>query len=141
MLIEDAHHLDSTSAELFDLIVDRIQRLPILLIAASRPEGAIRWNGLQYTTLLTLKRLSRSQADSIVTALTAGKRLPAVVVDQILSKTEGMPLFVEELTKAVLDSGLFREGGGELVLTAPLVPLAFPATLHDSLMARLDHLA
>ena len=141
MLLEDAHYLDPTSAELFDQVVDRIQRLPIMLIAASRPEGAVRWNGLPHATFLSLNRLSRAQAASIIAAMTGGKQLPATVLDQVLSKTEGVPLFVEELTKVVLESGLLQERGGELVLAGPLPPLAVPATLHDSLMARLDRLA
>ncbi|TJV67871.1 MAG: adenylate cyclase, partial [Mesorhizobium sp.] len=73
--------------------------------------------------------------------MTGGKQLPATVLDQVLSKTEGVPLFVEELTKVVLESGLLEERDGELVLAGPLPPFAVPATLHDSLMARLDRLA
>jgi class 3 adenylate cyclase/predicted ATPase len=141
MLLEDAHYLDSTSAELFDQIASRIQHLPVMLIATSRPEGAVRWNGLSHATYLTLNRLSRGQAASIIEAMTGGKRLPATVLDQVLSKTEGVPLFVEELTKVVLESGLLQERDGDLVLAGPLPPLAVPATLHDSLMARLDRLA
>jgi predicted ATPase len=99
MLLEDAHFLDPTSAELFDQIAARIQQLPVLLIATSRPEGAVRWSGLPHATFLTLNRLSRAQAASIIAAMTGGKQLPAAVLDQILSKTEGVPLFVEELTK------------------------------------------
>ncbi|PDT39642.1 MULTISPECIES: adenylate/guanylate cyclase domain-containing protein [Sinorhizobium] len=140
MLLEDAHFLDPTSAELFDQIAGRIQRLPVMLIATSRPEGAARWSGLPHATFLTLNRLSRAQAASIIAAMTGGKQLPAEVLDQILSKTEGVPLFVEELTKVVLESGLLEVRDGELVLAGPLPPLAVPATLHDSLMARLDRL-
>lgn len=141
MLLEDAHHLDPTSAELFDMIVDQLQRLPIMLIATSRLEGTVRWNGLPHATLLTLNRLSRAQAASIIAAMTGGKRLPTPLIKQILSKTEGVPLFVEELTKVMLESGLLMESGENLELTGPLPPLAVPATLHDSLMARLDRLA
>ncbi|CAH2405050.1 adenylate/guanylate cyclase domain-containing protein [Mesorhizobium ventifaucium] len=140
MLLEDAHFLDPTSAELFDQIAGRIQQLPVLLIATSRPEGAVRWSGLPHATFLTLNRLSRAQAASIIAAMTGGKQLPAAVLDQVLSKTEGVPLFVEELTKVVLESGLLQMRDGELVLAGPLPPLAVPATLHDSLMARLDRL-
>ncbi|TIP71134.1 MAG: adenylate cyclase [Mesorhizobium sp.] len=141
MQLEDAHYLDPMSAELFDQIAGRIQHLPIMLIATSRPEGAVRWAGLPHATFLTLNRLSRSQAASIIAAMTGGKQLPATVLDQVLSKTEGVPLFVEELTKVVLESGLLEERDGELVLAGPLPPFAVPATLHDSLMARLDRLA
>ncbi|MEZ2128700.1 MULTISPECIES: adenylate/guanylate cyclase domain-containing protein [unclassified Sinorhizobium] len=141
MLLEDAHHLDPTSAELFDQIASLIQRLPIMLVATSRPDGTVRWNGLPHATILPLNPLSRAQTTSIVVSMTGGKQLPEVVLDQILSKTEGVPLFVEELTKVVLESGLVLERDGELVLAGPLPPLAVPATLHDSLMARLDRLA
>lgn len=141
MLLEDAHHLDPTSAELFDAVVDRIQRLPIMLVAASRPEGPVRWNGLPHAALLTLNRLSRAQAGSIIAAMTGGRQLPGAVLDQVLSKTEGVPLFVEELTKVVLESGLLRDSGEDFELAGPLPPFAVPATLHDSLMARLDRLA
>ncbi len=141
MLLEDAHHLDPVSAELFDVIVDRMQRLPIMLVATSRPEGILRWNGFPHATVLTLNRLSRAQAASIITVMTGGKQLPSSVLDQILSKTEGVPLFIEELTKVILESGLLSESGDDYKLSGPLPPLAVPATLHDSLMARLDRLA
>ena len=141
MLLEDAHYLDPVSAELFDIIVDRMHRLPIMLVATYRPEGKARWNGLPHATLVTLNRLSRAQAASIITVMTGGKRLPSPVLDQILSKTEGVPLFIEELTKVVLESGILSEGGEDYKLSGPLPPLAVPATLHDSLMARLDRLA
>ncbi|MFU0505720.1 ATP-binding protein [Pseudaminobacter sp. NGMCC 1.201702] len=141
MLLEDAHHLDPTSAELFDRIVDQAQQLPIMLIATQRLEGMVRWNGRPHATLLTLNRLSRAQAAAIIAGMTGGKRLPASLLEQILSKTEGIPLFVEELTKVMLESGLLTERGEALQLTGPLPPLAVPATLHDSLMARLDRLA
>ncbi len=141
MLLEDAHHLDPTSAELFDAVVDRIRRLPIMLVATYRPEGTARWSGLPHVTTLTLNRLSRAQAASIIGGLTGGKRLPTSVLEQILAKTEGVPLFVEELTKVMLESGLLSEHGDNFKLSGPLPPRAVPATLHDSLMARLDRLA
>ena len=134
MLLEDAHYLDPTSAELFDQVVDRIQRLPILLIAASRPEGAVRWNGLPHATFLSLNRLSRAQAASIIGAMTGGKQLPAALLDQILSKTEGVPLFVEELTKVVLESGLLRESAGPAYSGRPTASArrpCHPARLSD----------
>ncbi|WP_192923170.1 adenylate/guanylate cyclase domain-containing protein [Sinorhizobium meliloti] len=140
MLLEDTHFLDPTSAELFDQIAARIQILPVLLVATSRPEGAPRWSGLPHATFLTLNRLSRAQAASMIAAMTGGKQLPTAVLDQVLSKTEGVPLFVEELTKVVLESGMLQMRDGQLVLAGPLPPLAVPATLHDSLMARLDRL-
>jgi class 3 adenylate cyclase/predicted ATPase len=141
MLLEDTHWLDPTSAELFDQIAERIQRMPVMLVATSRPEALARWNGFPHATLLTLNRLGRAQAVSIIDGMTAGRQLPTAVLDQILTKTEGVPLFVEELTKVVLESGLLLEGADGLVPVGPLPPFAIPATLHDSLMARLDRLA
>jgi class 3 adenylate cyclase/predicted ATPase len=141
MLLEDAHWLDPTSAELFDQAVERIQRLPVMLVATSRPEAPARWHGFPHATLLTLNRLGRAQAVAIIDSMTMGRQLPAPVLDQILTKTEGVPLFVEELTKVVLESGLLQEGEDRLVPVGPLAPFTIPATLHDSLMARLDRLA
>src|SRR5207249_8333383 len=92
-------------------------------------------------TPLTLSRLPRPQATQMTVQVTGGKALPSEVVEQIVTKTDGVPLFVEELTKMVLESGLLRAGEDHYELTGPLLPLAIPATLHDSLMARLDRLA
>jgi class 3 adenylate cyclase/predicted ATPase len=141
MLLEDAHLLDPTSTELFDLVVERITHLPVMLVAASRPDGAARWSGHAHATLLTLNRLDRTQAASVINGMTGGRRLPSSVFEQILEKTDGVPLFVEELTKVVLESGLLREKEGGFALTGPLAPFSIPATLQDSLMARLDRLA
>jgi class 3 adenylate cyclase/tetratricopeptide (TPR) repeat protein len=141
VVLEDAHWLDPTSRELFDQIVERLQRLPVLLIATFRPEMSPPWTGFPHVTLLTLNRLAQPQARSLVERVTGGKALPPEVLEQILARTEGVPLFTEELTKAVLESGLLRVVGDHYVLDGPLPSLAIPATLHDSLMARLDRLA
>jgi class 3 adenylate cyclase/tetratricopeptide (TPR) repeat protein len=141
MVLEDVHWIDPTSRELFDQIVERLQRLPVLLIATFRPELSPPWTGFPHVTLLTLNRLAQAQARSLVERVTGGKPLPTEVLEQILARTEGVPLFTEELTKAVLESGLLRDTGDRYVLDGPLPPLAIPATLHDSLMARLDRLA
>ena len=140
MLLEDTHWLDPTSRELMDQIVDRVQRLPIMLIVTSRPQLSPPWVGLPQVTLLTLNRLPQEQIQSLIRRVTGGKALPAEVIEQILTRTEGVPLFTEELTKAVLESGILRETETEFVLESPLELLAIPATLHDSLMARLDRL-
>ena len=141
VVLEDAHWLDPTSRELFDQIVERLQRLPVLLIATFRPELPPPWIGFPHVTLLTLNRLAEAQARSLVERVASGKALPAEVLEQILARTEGVPLFTEELTKAVLESGLLMDAGDRYVLNGPLPPLAIPATLHNSLMARLDRLA
>jgi tetratricopeptide (TPR) repeat protein len=141
IVLEDAHWLDPTSRELFDQIVDRLQRLPVLLVVTFRPELSPPWIGFPHVTLLTLNRLAKAQARSLVERVAGGKALPSEVLEQILTRTEGVPLFTEELTKTVLELGFLGDAGDRYVLAAPLPPLAIPATLHDSLMARLDRLA
>jgi class 3 adenylate cyclase/predicted ATPase len=141
MALEDAHWLDPTSRELFDQIVDRLQRLPVLLVATFRLELSPPWIGFPHVTLLTLNRLPHAQVVALVSRITEGKALPAEVLDQILARTEGVPLFTEEITKAVIESGILRTTGDRYVLAGPLPSLAIPATLHDSLMARLDRVA
>jgi class 3 adenylate cyclase/tetratricopeptide (TPR) repeat protein len=141
IVLEDAHWLDPTSRELFDHIVDRLQRLPVLLVVTFRSELSPPWIGLPHVTLFTLNRLAKAQARSLIERVTGGKALPSEVLEQILARTEGVPLFAEELTKTVLESGFLGDAGDRYVLTRPLPPLAIPATLHDSLMARLDRLA
>jgi class 3 adenylate cyclase/tetratricopeptide (TPR) repeat protein len=140
VVLEDVHWLDPTSRELFDQMVERFQRLPVLLVATFRPELSPPWTGFPHVTLLTLSRLAQAQARSLVERVTGAKALPPEVLEQILARTEGVPLFTEELTKAVLESGLLRDAGDHYVLDGPLPGLAIPATLHDSLMARLDRL-
>jgi len=141
IVLEDAHWLDPTSRELFDQIVDRLQRLRVLLVVTFRPELFPPWIGFPHVTLLTLNRLAKAQARSLVERLTGGKALPLEVLEEILVRTEGVPLFMEELTKTVLESGFLGDAGDRFVLAGPLPPLAIPSTLHDSLMARLDRLA
>lgn len=141
MVLEDAHWLDPTSHELFDQIVNRLQDLPVLLVATFRPELPAPWTGFPHVTLLTLNRLPRAQVVTLVDRITEGKALPEQVLGQILARTEGVPLFTEELTKAVLEAGILRDDGDRYTLAGPLPPMAIPTTLHDSLMARLDRLA
>ena len=141
VVLEDMHWLDPTSREFFDQMVERLQRLPVLLIATFRPELPPPWMGFPHVTLLTLNRLGHAQARLLVERVTGGKALPPEVLEQILARTEGVPLFTEELTKAVLESGLLGDAGDRYVLDGPLPPLAIPVTLHDSLMARLDRLS
>jgi len=127
MVFEDAHWIDPTSRELLDLTIERIRTLPVLLIVTFRPEFQPSWTGQSQVTMLTLNRLDRRDRSALVAQIVGGKALPDEVVDQIADRTDGVPLFIEELTKSVLESGV------------PLVGI--PTTLHDSLMARLDRLA
>jgi class 3 adenylate cyclase/tetratricopeptide (TPR) repeat protein len=141
MLFEDAHWADATTLELLDLIVERVRQLRILGMFTLRPEFEPPWVALPNVGTLTLGRLDRSTVESMVARLTRGYPLPAEVMEQIVAKTDGNPLFVEELTKAVLETGLLVKDEKSYRLHGPLPPLAIPATLHDSLVARLDRLA
>jgi class 3 adenylate cyclase/predicted ATPase len=138
---EDLHWADPSTLELLGLLLDQIPTTRLLVLLTARPEFTPSWSSRTHLTSLTLARLPRTQAAELITKVTGGKALPVEVQQQIVSKTDGVPLFVEELTKMVLESRLLRETNGHYELTGPLPPLAIPATLHDSLMARLDKLA
>jgi len=140
-LIEDAHWIDPTTRELIDLCLDRIRDLPVLVLVTFRPEFVPTWGHLPHVTALTLNRLGRRQCVELVESLCSGKALPPDVLDQIVARTDGIPLFIEELTKTVLESGLLAERNQRYVLTEPLPPMAIPTTLQDSLIARLDRLS
>ncbi|APA88446.1 AAA family ATPase [Paraburkholderia sprentiae WSM5005] len=141
ILFEDAHWADPSSLEALDQLVDRIATLPVLLIVTFRPEFISPWIGRAEVTLLTLNRLQPRQQAEMIGRITVGKALPKEVTDRIIEHTDGIPLFVEELTKTVLESSVLRKQNGCYVLDGPLPPLAIPMTLHASLMARLDRLA
>jgi predicted ATPase len=138
---EDVHWIDPTTQELLGLAIQRIPRLPILLLIVFRPEFSPPWSGQPHVSALTLSRLGRRAGALMVDRVVGAKTIPSEVTAQIVAKTDGVPLFVEELTKMVLESGLLSDAGDHYELTGPLPPLAIPATLHDSLMARLDRLA
>jgi len=141
LVFEDAHWIDPTSRELLDLTIERIRSLPVLLIVTFRPEFQPPWTGQPQVTMLALNRLDRHDQTLLVTQIAGGKALPDEVIDQIIDRTDGVPLFVEELTKSVLESGVLREEAGRYVLDRALPPFAIPTTLHASLMSRLDRLA
>ena len=140
-VMEDLHWVDPTTVDLLSLLVDQGPTARILALWTFRPDFNPPWTGRSHLTQVTLNRLPRRQAAEMTGRVAGDKALPAEVVEQVVAKTDGVPLFVEELTKMVLESGLLqaREEGYEL--TGPLPPLAIPTTLHDSLMARLDRLA
>ncbi|MGC2043289.1 MAG: AAA family ATPase [Pseudolabrys sp.] len=141
LLFEDAHWADATSLELLDLTVERVRQLPVLALFTLRPEFEPPWVGLPNVGTLTLGRLDRNDVESMVTQVTQGRALPTEVMNQIVAKTDGNPLFVEELTKAVLEGDILVKDADGYRLDGPLPPLAIPATLQASLMARLDRLA
>src|SRR5436309_979255 len=139
--MEDLHWIDPSTLELLSLLVDQGPTARILALLTFRPDFSPPWTGRSHLTQVTLHRLTRPQAAEMLRQVAHGKALPPEVVAQIVAKTDGVPLFVEELTKMVLESGLLLEQEERYALTGPLPPLAIPTTLHDSLMARLDRLA
>ena len=141
MLFEDAHWIDPTSLELLTLTVAPASTLPLLLLVTARPEFTPPWPADAHVTMHALARLGRREGATLVARSAGGKALPAEILEQILARTDGVPLFLEELTKTIIESGLLREEDGHYALDGALPPLAIPTTLHDSLMARLDRLA
>jgi predicted ATPase/class 3 adenylate cyclase len=140
LLFEDAHWADATSLELLNLMVERVRQLPVLALFTFRPDFEPPWVGLPNVSNLALGRLPRRYVESMITQVAVGRVLPVEVMKQFVAKIDGNPLFIEELTKAVLEAGILTEDGGSYRPRGPLPPLAIPATLQDSLMARLDRL-
>jgi class 3 adenylate cyclase/predicted ATPase len=138
---EDLHWADPSTLEFLSLLIDQTPTARLLTLCTCRPEFHPPWSARSYLTQLTLGRLGRAQVEAMIERITGGKLLPAEVVQQIVAKTDGVPLFVEELTKAILELDLLQEREDRYELSGPLPSLAIPATLHDSLMTRLDRLA
>jgi class 3 adenylate cyclase/tetratricopeptide (TPR) repeat protein len=139
MIVEDVHWIDPTSLEVFGRTVDRVKTLPVLLIVTFRPEFNAPWTGQSHVMSLALNRLGEREAAAIVAHLVGNKELPAEVMAEIVERTDGIPLFVEEMTKAVLEAGS-EEAGRGIAGAIPSTALAVPASLHASLMSRLDRL-
>ena len=129
MVFEDVHWIDPTSRELLDLTIDRIRRLPVLLIITFRPEFQEAWSGAAHVSTLLLNRLDAGEG-TILAETVAGKALPDEVVMHIAARTDGVPLFVEELTRTVLESGLLRDEGDRYALDRPIPSFAIPPSLH-----------
>ena len=140
MVFEDAQWLDPTSHELLDLIVDRTRRMPVLLIVTFRPEFQPPWVGQPHVATMALNRLAEREGTALVMKLAGAAALDQELVAEIVERTDGVPLFVEELTKAVLESGGQRNRIAALLAAGPASTMAIPATLHASLIARLDRL-
>jgi class 3 adenylate cyclase/tetratricopeptide (TPR) repeat protein len=141
MIFEDLHWADPTSRELLDLTVEQIEGLPVLLIATFRPEFQAPWTGQPHVTALALRRLGREESGALVHELLGASVLSAGIVDEIVERTDGVPLFLEELTKAVVEARASgADDGSSTAAAAPAPTLAVPATLHASLMSRLDRL-
>src|ERR1700724_3431972 len=139
MIFEDVQWIDPTSLEVLGRTADGIRTLPALLIVTFRPEFTAPWVGQSHVTSLTLNRLGEREAAAIIARLVGNKTLPADVLAEIVERTDGIPLFVEEMTKAVLEAE--SEGAARRTVAAvPSPAMAVPASLHASLMARLDRL-
>jgi predicted ATPase len=141
MVFEDVHWSDPTTRESLDLVVDRVATLRVLMIITFRPEFTPPWIGRPRVMMLTLARLPVRQRAQMMVQVTGGKTLPKEIADQIVDRTDGVPLFIEELTKSVIESGIVTEAGDHYAAMGPVAPLAIPATLQGSLLARLDRLA
>jgi predicted ATPase len=140
LIVEDLHWIDPSTLEWLSLLLDQMPTTCLGLLMTARPDFQVPWSARAYLTQLTLGRFARPQVRRMVEAITGGKRLPAEVVQQIVAKADGVPLFAEELTKTVLEAGGLQEQEDHYALTEPLPPLAIPATLQGALMARLDRL-
>ena len=140
MIWEDVHWSDPTSRELLDLTVDRVPFLPVLLIVTYRPGFSPPWVGRSHVILLTLNRLLPPRCAEMIASVTAGKALPKEVAHRINDRADGVPLFIEELIKAVLESGALTDIGDHYAIALPLQPLVIPTSLNASLVARLSRL-
>ena len=139
MIFEDAHWSDPTSLEAFGRAVDRIKNLSVLLLITFRPEFEPPWIGQSHVTALTLNRLTRREIEAMIDRVAGNKPMPANIRQESIERTDGVPLFVEEMTKAVLEADS-QSAAERMAAVVPSALLAVPATLHASLMARLDRL-
>jgi class 3 adenylate cyclase len=139
-ILEDLHWTDPTTLELLELIVDQTPTASLYILLTCRPEFQPSWSHRSYLTEMTLNRLSRNQIAFIATQVAGGKTLPDEVIAQLVERTDGVPLYVEEMTKSVLESGVLKETDECYELTGAMGSLTIPTTLQDSLMARLDRL-
>jgi predicted ATPase len=139
-IVEDLHWTDPSTLELLNLVLDQTPTAPMLVLLTCRPHFQPAWHHRSYITEMTLNHLSHTQVEQLVNRMTDGKTLPIEVLQQIIAKTDGVPLFVEEMTKAILESGYLTEVDGHYEPIGSFATFAIPATLQDSLMARLDRL-
>lgn len=140
IVVEDLHWADHSTMEFLDLLVEEVRTKPILLVSAFRPELASPWTRYPNVTSIRLRHLSRNESIDLIDGVTGGRQLPLEIRDHILNKTDGIPLFIEELTKLVLEMDLLAIVDDTYVLTGAFSATAIPDSLQDSLMARLDHL-
>jgi tetratricopeptide (TPR) repeat protein len=141
MLFEDLHWADPTTLEVLNLLIDRVRGIPLLMVLTHRAEFQSRWASHGHVISLNLSKLTRAQSGAMVSKLAGGKALPGELLEQIIDKTDGVPLFLEELTKSILESGELKDAGDRYEYVGSAHTVTVPATLRDSLMARLDRLA
>ena len=141
LIVEDLHWIDPSTLEWLSLLLDQVPTARLGLLLTARPDFPVPWSARTHLTQLTLGRLTRPQVEQMIAWVAGGKALPAEVVQQLVAKADGVPLFVEELTKTVLETGFLAERDDHYALSGPLPLLAIPTTLQDALMARLDRLA
>jgi tetratricopeptide (TPR) repeat protein len=141
MLYEDLHWADPTTLEVADLLIDRVKHIPLLIVFTHRPEFQNRWADHGHVTGLNLSKLTRAQSGAMISRVADGRALPEDLLEQIIARTDGVPLFVEELTKSILESGELTEGADRYAYAGGSHHVNIPATLRDSLMARLDRFA
>jgi TOMM system kinase/cyclase fusion protein len=139
-IVEDLHWTDPTTLEFLNLVIEQIPTTSILTLLTCRPTVQPSWSHRSYLSEITVNRLSRNQIERMTTQVAGGKTFPPAVMQQLIERTDGVPLFIEELTKAVLEAGMLQDVDGQYVMTSTLSSFAIPATLQDSLMARLDRL-
>src|SRR5262249_24090356 len=139
-IVEDLHWTDPTTLEWLNLLIDQTPTASMLVLLTCRPHFQPAWHHRSYLTEITVNRLLHAQVEQIVTGMTEGKTFPAAVLQQIIAKTDGVPLFVEEMAKAILESGQLKAVAGHYELVGSFSTFAIPTTLQDSLMARLDRL-
>src|SRR5262249_42524080 len=139
-VFEDVHWIDPTSLELLGHIAVNVQAWRALILVLLRPELTLPWTEHPHVLSLSINRLNREQAQSMIGSVAGGAVLPAAIVEQIVAKTDGVPLFIEEMTKAVIEASQRSAGEGPIPVDGGQGVVAVPDTLHDSLMARLDQL-
>jgi len=129
LLFEDAHWADPTTLEVLDLLIDRVRTMPLLVVLTHRPEFHSRWSEQGNVGALNLSKLTRVQSAAMVSALAGGRTLPEALLDQIVARTDGVPLFVEELTKSVLESGKLKDAGDHFEYGGSARAITIPETL------------
>jgi tetratricopeptide (TPR) repeat protein len=141
LLFEDAHWADPTTLDVLGRLIDRLADVPTLLVVTARPEFKSPWGDRPNVSAMELARFTPAQSRSLVDKIVGRRALPAGLTDQIIARTDGVPLFVEELTKTILESGDLVVEGDHYAFAESSAHIAIPETLRDSLMARLDRVS